>query len=74
MNVGRARSSPDGFIQATPDFIMRGINISEQDQETILRNLERKGIVEVVFRGQPATRHIRIDTGKIEELLRSASR
>jgi hypothetical protein len=72
--VGKLRGDPQGWVPASPRFIRDGINLDADTQDALLKSLQDQGIAEVATRGQPALRHVRIDTAALEQVVQRAQR
>src|SRR5436189_4916275 len=73
LHVGKAKSE-NGWVQATPAFLKTGLKLDYETQERLLGRLGQRGIIETSMRGLPPTRHIRVDTDRIENLIAGAQR
>lgn len=59
----------DGYFFSTVENIETKLNIKRDVQQKILKKLQEKGLVEVVKRGLPAKRYVRINEQNLENLL-----
>jgi hypothetical protein len=69
LSTGKVRASGSGWVPATAAYIDIGIGLSSDQQDRILARLEARGIVEVVTRGTPRIRQIRVDTARLRTIL-----
>ena len=58
----------DGYFYSTIDNIEENTSLSSYEQKKCLDNLSKRGIVNVVLKGIPAKRHIKINTLQIINL------
>jgi hypothetical protein len=69
LNVGKSKTTSNGWIMATKPFLRDGLGLSADDQQAVIDSLGDKGILEVVFKGEPARRHLRINLERLEQLI-----
>lgn len=64
---------PDGYFYVTVEKLWLNTTIKEDLQRKVLKNLERYGIVEIIYRGIPRKRFIRLNEQAIEDIIDKAS-
>lgn len=60
---------PDGYFYVTVEKLWLNTTIKEDLQRKVLKNLERYGIVEIIYRGIPRKRFIRLNEQSIENII-----
>lgn len=64
---------PDGYFYVTVEKLWLNTTIKEDLQRKVLKNLERYGIVEIIYRGIPRKRFIRLNEKAIEDIIDKSS-
>lgn len=64
---------PDGYFYVTVEKLWLNTTIKEDLQRKVLKNLERYGIVEIIYRGIPRKRFIRLNEKAIEDVIDKSS-
>jgi hypothetical protein len=74
-NVGQNRCDDQGFVMATGKFLMDGIGLDADGQKRAFAVLQRHGIAEVEYRGEPRRRRwVRLDLDRLAALRAATAR
>jgi hypothetical protein len=67
VNVGQASADSEGWILATPKFLLDGLGLTQEQQDAALSKLENLGAVGIAFAGTTRQR-VRVNLERAREL------